>query len=60
MSVSTTNYWEDEPVIRRIQMFTNENVNLHFEKKQDRYQDGTIEKSISGMLYRTFSEIDLQ
>ena len=45
---------------RRIQIFTNEYQNLLFEKQQRRYNDGTAKFKISGMLYRTFSEIDLQ
>ena len=35
-------------------------MNLLFEKKQDRYADGTREHYISGMLFRTFAEVDLQ
>ena len=59
MSSSKNEMWEDYPFLRRIQIFTNEYVNLMFEKRQDRYEDGTIEKNISGMLFRTFSEVDL-
>mmetsp|Transcript_42077 Transcript_42077/g.55430 ORF Transcript_42077/g.55430 Transcript_42077/m.55430 type:complete len:159 (-) Transcript_42077:2279-2755(-) len=59
MSSSKSEMWEDEMFLRRIQVFTNEYVNLLFEKKQDRYDDGSVEKMISGMLFRTFSEIDL-
>ena len=59
MSTSKNEQWEEETFLRRIQVFTNEYVNLVFEKRQDRYKNGEIEKMISGMLFRTFSEIDL-
>ena len=59
MSASTSGLWEGEKFVRRIQTFTNEFANLVFQKRQDRYSDGTREHTISGMLFRTFSEIDL-
>ena len=34
-------------------------MNLLFEKRQDRYDYGGVDFYISGMLFRTFSEIDL-
>ena len=58
MSASTCAYQDGEKFHRRIQTFTNENCNLSFQKIQDRYIDET-EFKISGMLYRTFSEMDL-
>ena len=59
MSASTSGLWEGAKFVRRIQTFTNEFANLVFQKRQDRYSDGTREHTISGMLFRTFSEIDL-
>lgn len=59
MSLSTNDYWEELKFIRRIQNFTNEYVNMFFEKVQDRYEDGEQEDKISGMLFGTYSEIDL-
>ena len=59
MSASTNEIWEGEQFLRRIQIFTNEYCNLLFEKRQDRYNDGSVEFKISGMLFRTFSEMDL-
>ena len=59
MSASHNDYKYDEKYIRRIQIFTNEYVNLLFEKVQNRYYNGTSEFTISGMLFRTFSEIDI-
>lgn len=48
--------------MQRTQVFTNEYCNLLFWRKQDRYKDQKkkdYENKISGMLFRTFSEIDL-
>ena len=59
MSSSREDTWENEKFIKRTQVFTNEYVNLSFLKIQDRYQGDPPEFSISGMLFRTFSEIDL-
>ena len=59
MSASTNEIWEGDQFLRRIQIFTNEYCNLLFEKRQDRFDDGEVEFKISGMLFRTFSEIDL-
>ena len=61
MSSSKTEVACDKVFLRRNQIFTNEYVNLLFEKRQDRSETGkeVIKKEISGMLYRTFSEIDL-
>lgn len=61
MSSSKTEVAGDKVFLRRNQIFTNEYVNLLFEKRQDRSETGkeVIKKEISGMLYRTFSEIDL-
>ena len=59
MSTSKTGIDKDEnPYILRNQIFTNEHVNLIFQKTQKR-QGVKQEIYISGMLFRTFSEIDL-
>ena len=60
MSISTNALHEGEKVIERVQVFTNENANLLFEKRQKRFEDGKRINNISGMLYRSFSELDLQ
>lgn len=59
MSTSKTKEDDDEnKYLFRNQLFTNEHVNLLFQKKQSRmYNRRSL--YISGMLYRTFSEIDL-
>ena len=44
--------------LRRTQVFTNEYINLMFERVQDRYEK-KVDLKISGMLFRTFSDIDL-
>ena len=59
MSISTNALHEGEKVIERVQVFTNENANLLFEKRQKRFEDGKRINNISGMLYRSFSELDL-
>ena len=46
--------------MRRTQIITNEYFNLVFKKQQDRYTDGKRKTRILGMLFRTFSEIDLE
>ena len=38
MSISTDKNIEDQDILRRIQIVTNENVNLLFEKRQDRFK----------------------
>lgn len=58
-SQDVTKHQSDNQVLRRTQIFTNEYVNLIFRKIQDRYSNKR-EFSISGMLYRTFAEIDLE
>ena len=59
MSTSKNDEWEEETFLQRKQLFTNEHVNLLFEKRQDRYKSGERENFISGMLFRTFAEVDL-
>ena len=59
MSTSKNDEEDDVPFLQRKQIFTNEYVNLLFEKTQRRFADGEREYQISGMLFRTFSEIDL-
>ena len=58
MSTATSDVREGEKFQKRIQILTNEDCNLLFERYQSRYVDKT-ENKISGMLYRTFSEMDL-
>ena len=59
MSTSKNETWEEEEFLRRTQIIANENVNLFFERVQDRYDDGTVETKISGMIFRTYSAMDL-
>ena len=49
----------EELVKRRVQVFTNENVNLIFVKSQIRKDDDSRKMEISGWLYHTYSELDL-
>jgi len=60
---SSRNYKEDDKDYHeRRQLVTNEYVNLIIERKQTRYVRGGIKKNdmnISGLLCRTFSELDL-
>ena len=58
---TSQNLWKNEweSFIRRTQIISNEYVNLLFEKRQDRFEDGSTHFEISGMLFRTFSEVDL-
>ena len=58
MSTSKNQTKDEEVSVCRTQIITNEYVDLLFERKQYR-KDGTINYDISGMLFRTFSEIDL-
>ena len=59
MSASKDVYFEQEKSLRRIQVFTNEFSNLMFWRTQNRYLNSKREIQISGMLFRTYSEIDL-
>ena len=61
MSSSKKNGEEDnDKENQRTQLFSNEQVNLLLEKKQIRNKKGgQAQFEISGMLYRTFSEMDL-
>ena len=58
MSTSKNQTKDEEVSVCRTQIITNEYVDLLFERKQYR-KDGNINYDISGMLFRTFSEIDL-
>ena len=59
MSTSRSYEWEDQTYLKRTQVFTNEYVSLSFIKIQDRLPGKPHKFSISGMLFRTYSEIDL-
>lgn len=68
MSISYNARRDDINYLKRVQIFTNEYCNLIFAKEQSRFHTHggkdnfakyQIEFKISGMLYRTFSEIDL-
>ena len=59
MSMSHKAVNDETNFIRRVQLFTNEQCNLLFEKKQNRYKDNTKDQQIKSILYRTFSELDL-
>ena len=59
MSISRNVVREEMQIPQRKQIFTNEYCSLLFEKKQLRFPDGRREFKISGMLYRTFSDMDL-
>ena len=59
---------DDVDYLKRVQIFTNEHCNMLFQKEQSRFKLQTekekftkyhIKYKISGMLYRTFSELDL-
>ena len=60
MSTSKNEVWEEQVFLRRTQIIANENVNLFFKRVQDRYDNGTVVTKISGMIYRTYSSMDLQ
>ena len=57
---SRNDIWEDLNFLQRVTSYTNEHYNLFFEKISDRYEDGTREDKISGMITGTYSEIDLR
>ena len=61
MSTSCIEKEEEHEQIKRTQIFTNEYFNLLFEKQQIRQIDnkGKHKFKISGMLFRTFCEMDL-
>ena len=60
---SSRNYKEDDKDYHeRRQLVTNEYVNLIIERMQTRYVRGGVKKkdiNISGLMCRTFSELDL-
>ena len=45
--------------IERQQIVTNEFVNLMYQKRQIRYLDGSKRDFITGMLFRSYSEVDI-
>ena len=59
MSSSINHGTETKKKVRRTQIFTNERTNLLFEKIQDRENGSKHKFYTSGMLFRTFSQLDL-
>ena len=61
MSISHNLPAGEERALKRVQIITNEYCNLLFEKQQTRFEGSAKRKlKISGMLYRTFAELDLR
>ena len=50
---------DNEQVVHRKVLVTNETCNLLFELQLDSYQDGSVKPTIKGQIFRTYAEIDL-
>ena len=62
LNSSKIDTWDDKQSVKRINNFTNEHCNLLFQKRQDRSvkELAIYKEDIMGMLFRTFTEIDLK